>query len=422
MTKYANHEHCPIFIAHRALHTYTSGELVRGVVRVDPKTRPHRIVLTFTGRLHVVIVRSNGQSSQTFKAKPELFSRELILFSSPTPGASYDIVRVHGVTGDDRVELPFEFEFPECVEGDGGGLYRPEDGFESQPGHVLPPSFGMFDGLYHGGESSQRVDYFLEAKLYTSSTGSPSAQVRSWLSYRPPAPALPAIPTALPQPTYYGLRGTYARTYRLHPHYDPNEKLLAKIKHSWTKHNASTPFARFRVSATCPAVLTTGCPIPISLSLLHMDRSKDIPDPPPIYLRRVRVRLTSTLDVRIARYSVFSTRQALRDSHRNKGTLLDQEYKTGNEMLLYDGLELATVRFPEEIAPGFSSYAMHLEHQLEVRIWGECAKEKFEVVGAFGRVVVVADVERPRREMLVAEERPPEFDEDGAPPPYQGPG
>jgi len=163
------------------------------------------------------ITRSNGQSSTTYKEKPEFFHRTIELFTSSTGGPSYDILS-RGITDDDRVELPFEFTWPERTELPPGEKWHPSEYFAHGPGGILPPTYirlGSNEQLvevgnkYHDSTTSSHLltrylrvwQYFLEARLFTHGRYSPAQESRCPLTYWPvfSMPGLsPLLPSAYP--------------------------------------------------------------------------------------------------------------------------------------------------------------------------------------------------------------------------------
>lgn len=301
------------------------------------------------------ITNSNGQNSHTYKRKLEFFSRTLELYPSPDSGQSYDIV-----TEDGRIELPFEFHWPERTEIPPDSKWLQSPCFEHECGGPLPPTYGCKSNL-------QPVEYFLEARFYTGGKPKASQEVRCPLKYRPsqlipdPIPSLPKVHTK------YSPSGLITRTHRLHPEYDPNEGWCARIKHRWNKDKDTTPYANYEIDVSCLSVVTAGQPITLSLSLNHLERSKDIPDPPPVHLRRIRVRLSSLLRVRIP-FRMFSQDRELIDYRKYKHNILNQRFDTGEELLIFDGMNVTTGDVPLSLEPAFKTYGLELTHKLKVEL------------------------------------------------------
>ncbi|KAF1965904.1 hypothetical protein BU23DRAFT_603956 [Bimuria novae-zelandiae CBS 107.79] len=373
--------------------SWTSGDVVRGAVRVRPTSRPQRVNISFRGRMKCSITRSNGSSSTTYKEKPEFFRRDLELFASTTSGPSYDIVS-QGVTDDDRVELPFEFTWPETTEQPTGPKWLPSPYFQNQPGGTLPPTF------IRGAANVQLVEYFLEARLFCIGKYSPSQEVRCPLRFRPSSPIPDPIPLLPNVRTIYSTRGITVQTHRLYPDYDPNEGFRAWLKARWDRDKA--PTANFKVNVSCPSVVVSRAPIVLTFQLEHGERSKDIPDPPPVYLRRINE------------------------------CIMDKSFDVDEELLLYDGATVTTNKFPVHIAPGFQTYGLSLDHKVKVELWVECAREKLRYMPVQGPIMIVEGNTLRRdsappppshsNEFKATEtsaEAPPPADEDTAPPPYQ---
>jgi hypothetical protein len=117
---------------------YTSGDFVRGVVRVDPSVRPQNINITFKGQCVLFDESRNGLTPTFFEYSQKLFV---------AAGAQdFDILR-QGTSEDGKVELPFQFTFPLTVSSappaDGTWLYANDSPdhprFQHSPGFPLPP-------------------------------------------------------------------------------------------------------------------------------------------------------------------------------------------------------------------------------------------------------------------------------------------
>jgi len=119
---------------------YTSGDRVRGVLRVDPTLRPQRIRLALKGFSILSDLTSN-------LATPTLFSHEQSMFESSGAHGNFDIMK-KGTAADGKVELPFEFVFPYTVEStppldrdwQNVADSREQPRFQHSPGFSLPPS------------------------------------------------------------------------------------------------------------------------------------------------------------------------------------------------------------------------------------------------------------------------------------------
>ena len=410
---------------------YTSGDVVRGSVIVDPCHRPQRILIHFKGREKFAIVKKQGNSHRTYREKVPFFEATLEVFSSPTRGQSYDIVG-KGIANNNKVELPFQFEFPHTVQlhppgwrGDNAkGRFKKRAGFHSEAGFPLPPTYAYF-----GSSAQQVVEYYLEASLYTDSRYHPHHTVRQLLPYYPANPILAEDITAKIAPFRRDM-SLNCQTFRLDPNYDPNEGIIKRMKHSWHKHDPSTPYALFRAAVNVPQVASAeSLPQAITVSFEHIRRSDIVLEPPPVYLTQVRVRLISGLNVRVPYTSLFSSDSDLTDSHTQKLVLLNRFF-TSPGMLLYDGMSFAKFgkRRAGELppsAPTFSSYGLNLKHTIEVVLWVECAGEKFEILACKGAIEIrsgatLADVERVQT-ASTAEDIVEESIENTVPPPYEPP-
>ena len=218
------------------------------------------------------------------------------------------------------------------------------------------------------------------------------------------------------------------QTHRLSPDYDPNEGLRARIKARWDKDKA--PWARFKIDVSCPSVVTSGLPITLTLNLAHVERSEELPHPPPVYLRHISAKLTSKLHVRIPSRSLIGSSD-MTDTHTDRQTLMDESYYNEGE-ILFDGATKTISKFPSHLVPAFQTFGLSLVHTLKIELWGECAKEKFHVTPLKEDIVIVADSSHQSDELQPPDsplkneksvessaEAPPPEDDDTAPPPYQ---
>lgn len=359
------------------------------------------------------ITRSNGQSSEIYKEKPEFFYRNLELFVSDADGPSYDIVS-QGVTDDDRVELPFEFTWPERTELPPGPKWLPHPYFEHFEGTRLPTTYTRITSTRMAG-NRQLVEYFLEARLFTSRKDYRSQEVRCPLTYRPYQHVPNPIPPLRTASSLISSQGITAQTHRLHPEYDPNEGFRARVKASWHKDKA--PYAKFKVDVSCPSVVVSGLPVTLTFHLDHVERSKEIPDPPPVYLRHISVSISTKLEVRIPSRSLLGSRD-MRYTYTDKWILLDKSFDAGEELLLFDGATAPTAKFPLHLEPAFRTFGLALNHVLKVELWGECAREKFRFIPVQGPIMIV---ERSNLQVnsVLPPAPPPKHDTDVPPPPYQ---
>lgn len=221
-------------------------------------------------------------------------------------------------------------------------------------------------------------------------------------------------------------RAIMAQTHRLSPDYDPNEGLRARIKARWDKGKA--PWARFKIDVSCPSVVTSGLPVTLTFSLAHDERSKELVDPPPVYLRRISAKLTSKLRVRIPSRALLGSSD-MTDTHTDKQTLMDKLYYNAGQML-FDGATETTPIYPAHLVPAFQTFGLALEHTLKIELWGECAQEKFHITPFKEKLVIAKDIPGQSDEapnplpgyVKVAEssaDAPPPEDDDTVPPPYQ---
>jgi ribosomal protein L31 len=384
---------------------YTCGDLVRGVVRIEPTLRPKRISVTFRGFSVIYDQSSNG-------ATPKFFRHDQDLFVSSGAHENFDILQ-RGTAIDGKVELPFEFTFPHTV-----SLAPPSDRpwkyshdsydhprFQHSPGFQLPPSCTAF--VSAKGPLAPQITYTIEACVESVNSDSPRTQVRQDIKFLPPAPEYdmallqPDLDLGLNLPKHC-CRYKFIRTRKLLPGYQGSSK-LGRVKDMLVEKElffglssySEIPFVRFNLLATPARILVIGAQIPIITTVQHLDRSSSLPGPPDLFLRRVRVQLLSALNTFTTRSTYGS--QAAKETIeviRDAWTLFDKKFDDGNGEPLIDGLNLADlgeVRLAhEKLLPSFTSYGLALEYELQVEIWGECAKHEFSGLACRVQVQVVS--------------------------------
>lgn len=357
-----NNKRAPIYVDLQSPGDFfTGGDAVRGSVRVHPTQRPRRIKIEFEGRWQSKIVEGGGNAKHTYKDKPRLFATSLLLFNSETYGESYDIVS-RGIEADGKVALPFEFSFPDQVTTAPSIWYKPRMGFEHEPGHPLPPTL-------HQDENA--VEYMLKVYVYKKE---PIPEVIALpLLFRPSSSLIsPSVLIPYPRNTTLSIKSQL-----LNPHNAQDPSILTKLKWSaLSKYYDSMPEASWKLAAQCPAQLFIGKPIPISFSFQHLEHTPEMSEAPPVYIREIRVKITSVLAVRIPYQGMTGDRDIVGDFPRD----VIAKFYLGRGQVLYDGFrlsELGPLVLPRTAYPSFKSYGLRLRYRIKVIISGECAGKSF---------------------------------------------
>jgi hypothetical protein len=383
---------------------YTCGDAVRGVVRVRPTLRPQRVSITLRG--YCVIFDKN-----VLGAAPEFFRYKQDLFESSGAHENFDILR-RGTASDGKVELPFEFTFPHIVgmPPPSGKAWRysrdshDHPRFQHSPGFVPPPSCTAL--VSPKGPLAPKIYYSLEACLESVNVDNPKVTIRHHLKFLPPAPEYDLallqpnvhLGTSLPK---HCSRYKLIRTRKLLPGYQESSK-LGKVKDMLVDKElffglttySEVPFAKFNLFATPARILVIGSSIPIAITVKHLERSASLPNPPDLFLRRIRVQLLPTFSILIPRpaSTAHATKEVV-ETARDTWTLLDQKYDEGNGEPLFDGLRLSDIQETtlahDKLLPSFSSYGLTLEYEIQVEIWGECAKHDFSGIAHRSEVQIV---------------------------------
>jgi hypothetical protein len=385
-----------------AKHVYTAGDIVHGIVRVDPTSRPQNVSIVFKG---ISIMYDKDLEG----CKTEFFRLEQELFTSSGTGETYDILR-QGTAEDGKVELSFQFTFPHVAiqtpPADRRWHYSKDSfghpRFQHSPGFPLPPSCTTL--MNADLAVPPGISYYLEARADLS------LRIRQEVKFMPPAPE---YDISLSQPNLdFGTtlpkqqcRYKFIRTRKLLPNHKEKGNKLSKIKDFLVEKElffgietfSEIPFYRFNVLATPPRVIVVGSNFPIHVTLQHLDRSVSIPEPPPLFLRRVRVQVISTYETFVPqpKNSVNRTIEHI-DRAQRTTTLFDKRFSSGDGEPLHDGINLADFgelkvsKTDERIIPSFSSYGMALEHEVQVEMWGECVKNDWSGIVCKDKVQFVS--------------------------------
>lgn len=192
------------------------------------------------------------------------------------------------------------------------------------------------------------------------------------------------------------------RTRRLLPDYGSSSK-LGKLRdvlvekelyfglHSYTE----VPYAKFNILASPARVQVIGSPLPIILSVQHLDRSSSLPDPPEVYMRRLRVQLLSTFTIYVPPTQKRNYRTVeILETNKDALTLVDRKFDGGEGHLLDEGFNISVMEDIQlahpKLVPSFRSYGMSQEYELQVEVWGECAKSEFLGIACKESVQVVS--------------------------------
>ncbi|KAF1925713.1 uncharacterized protein M421DRAFT_423552 [Didymella exigua CBS 183.55] len=386
-----------------AKHVYTAGDLVHGVVRIAPTARPQNVSIVFKGISILYDKDLEGYKTEFFRLEQELFT------ASGT-GENYEILR-QGTAEDGKVELAFQFTFPHVAvqrPPPGRNWYYSKDSyghprFQHSPGFPLPPSCNTLMNV--GMAVAPGVSYYLEARADSS------MRIRQEVKFMPPAPE---YDLSLLQPNLdFGnslpkqqCRYKFIRTRKLLPDYrEKKGNKLSKVKDFLVEKElffgietfSEIPFYRFNILATPPRVIVMGSDFPIHITLQHLDRSASIPEPPPLFLRRVRVQVISTYETFVPQPNNSVNRRVEHIDHAQRTiTLVDKKFNTGECQPLLDGINLADIaelrisKTDERLIPSLSSYGMALEHEVQVEVWGECVKNEWSGIVCKDKVQLVS--------------------------------
>lgn len=310
-----------------------------------------------------------------------LFSSQQLLFDAGTNKESYAILD-RGLASSGKVELPFEFRFPSKVEIAPGERYQPRPGFEHEEGHLLPTSMIYGDN---------RVEYVLEVAVYKRVDWSPDEVIKLTLPFRPTAAVVTSNALVqCPEHSDFYIRGRH-----LKPGSHSNPSALTKLK--WaalSKYQHGVPEARWRIKARCPFLLISGAAVPISFDFDNLGCSPELQEAPEVYIRRVRVKLTSLLAVRVPYGGPFGEREVIDDIENIEREIHSQTFGTTNTLMRH-GLQLSEIGefvLPPTVLPSFRTYGLRLVYRIKVMVEGYAGQQTFRVTALRDYCKIVCDV------------------------------
>ncbi|KAF2795154.1 hypothetical protein K505DRAFT_198692, partial [Melanomma pulvis-pyrius CBS 109.77] len=353
-----NHELGPVFIILQPAYMekiFTCGDKVKGRVRVRILTEPLRVTIWFRGR-----------SSCSKDDNTNLFSFTHVLFSGLGPYPRHP--------NPTYVDFPFEFRFPENVELHPGNIndaaFRSSTMFEHRPGYLLPPSLWAKDG-------SAKVEYYLEAQIPSDQLFfSGKTKVRHQFRFSPSViPENYIIPPLIPgSPVLVRRQTRFLDTAGAPKHHSRFSRLKDSINHE------DAPSAAFSIAVNLPSQVRVGEPIPLTISLAHLERSEGVLEPPVVSLRGIIAKTIVHIHARVP------VRLHPEGEHRCASSevinLFRCEFKHPG-IIMFDGMTLdelsPRLALADSMAPSFRSYGISTTHDLRVKLVVECAGKVSEV-------------------------------------------
>ncbi|GME37632.1 hypothetical protein GTA08_BOTSDO08534 [Neofusicoccum parvum] len=393
---------------------YTCGDTVSGVVRVDTRSKTTHVIINFKAKAKTEIVKRQGNNSRIYKSKVYLFRYSSVFFSGEN-------IASLASAGDPFVSFKFEFAFPSAVmlapTASGCLPFGRSGVFEHTPGHMLPPSMLANRGGMN--DRPQTVEYYLEARMANTSHKlldfRSEVKARRTLTFSPPCMDLSS--SSIMCKTVSLTR----QTHRLHPSHENNHHgIRSHLKEFFP--SSSDPCAKFFITTRAPASVRAGYPFPVNIHFVHMSRTPDIPDPPPVGLRGFRVAFKALTRIRVP-YNGFNGPKEWQHDVNHTIEVCQRHYNGENEEIrtIADGEDLSiaelsrseTLSVGRIMPPTFKTYGLARVYWLKVVLWVECAGKVFEVNGMRQAVKVLP---WPSMETGAETERAQEED---APPPYE---
>ncbi|KAF1833518.1 hypothetical protein BDW02DRAFT_569959 [Decorospora gaudefroyi] len=403
---------------------YTSGDRVEGTLCVATTFQPARIGIRLKGF-------SNLREPREKDIRVNLFQESFDLFVLSDAGNGFQLL-CQDATDDGKVQFPFSFIFPSNVTipppADRvwrySGDYYNHPRFQHSPGFPLPPT--CFRLVATQIPLAPQIIYELEACLEFITPGRKPTKRYQSLQYTPPAPPFhpallqPDLNFGVRLPSHYN-RQKFIRTRKLFPDYEQNsklskfrDKLVEKELFLGLESYAEVPYVTFNLFATPPRVLVIGERVPAIITVQHLKRSASLPNPPDLFLRRLKVQLIATFTTFIC--SLYRHGEEVLHSEKDTIVLCDKKFDTDNGEPLYDGMSVLHVADVElandyRIIPSFTSYGCNLEYELQIELWSACADREIHDIACTQPVQVVTSWQDPAAPLLAelsteAEPRP----------------
>ncbi|CAO2653908.1 Nn.00g106410.m01.CDS01 [Neocucurbitaria sp. VM-36] len=365
---YGDHQNTPegpISIAftkssRRSIHT--NNDLVKGVVHCKARLQIQRVAIKFIGRTTNRIFNERNPTSQHV-AETDLFCHEKTLSKRETPSATCP---------PGRVEYPFEFRFPEAVEQDpkiqNGSPFKPDDFFEYERGHMLPPSLWW-------NESTVRSEYFLEAEFYTEQTSfTLNPVVIHQLRFSPSVPeqGLPISVPLLPAPPIRFERKSRPPTPEpSHERRGPLKRIKSGLRGGDKIEEADSTSL---IVLSAPLHYRVRSPSTLKLSL-QATLSDGNSRPAPVFLRGIRAQAIAHINYRVPVSS--ASNGEIRKECIEKFDLFNQRYsKPGLEITdntTLDGFEINSI-----VPPTFKTYGVAIHYDVRYDLLLNCAGKESE--------------------------------------------
>ena len=345
----------------RSIHT--NNDLVKGVVHCKARIQIKRVKIKFIGRTTCRMFNERNPTNP-HTAETDLFCHEKTLSQARMPSATCP---------PGRVEYPFEFRFPEAVElnakAQNGALFKPDEGFEHEYGHPLPPSLWW-------NESTVRSEYFLEAEFYTeqkSFTLNPVVIQQLRFSPSVPEQSIPvSIPLLSAPPTRFERRSRPSTPEPSHERRGPLKRIKSGLRGG---DRIEETFSTSLLVLSAPSQYRVGSSSTLKISLQSTLSDGD-PRPAPVFLRGIRAQAIAHINFRIP--ASFASNGELRKDSIEKFDLFNQRYsKPGLEITdntTLDGFEINNI-----VPPTFKTYGIAISYDVRFDLLLDCAGKESEL-------------------------------------------
>ena len=277
----------------RAGATVSGTVSLHGHVDIDVEI----ITICLVGRCKTKVVRSNGNSSSTYRGRAPLLEYRQVLFQGP------NTMKTNGHS------WPFSFTLPSHCVARGADPFKQHHGlFDNNPQQSLPPSFAS-ERTSFGWRSECFVKYQLEASLIGNRTkifslgDLKSEKTLDFTTTRDIETLKPEFIEKCHKIACYSLR--------LQPGHEDGPFSFKETLQSM--RTSKLPVAFFQLQMLLPKVGILAHPLPLTLKLEHNVGASTTQSLPTVTLRRCMVTLQANTYIQCIRDEIFRTGDEQRD-------------------------------------------------------------------------------------------------------------
>ena len=344
-----------------------AGTIISGTVSLhgDVSVNVELITITLVGRCKSKVVRSNGQSSTTYRGRAPLLEYRQVLFKGPntmqTNGHSWS----------------FTFTLPARCQALGADPFmQRHDLFDVNLQQSLPPSF-VSEKTSFTWRSECFVKYELEASLVGKG---PKLFSIGDLKIAKTLDFTTTRVVEIVKPEFIGKSQKIA-CYSLHLQPGREDGPLT-FKEKLQSMRTKLPVAMFNLHVLLPKVGILAHPLPLILKIKHDIEASTAPSPPTVTLRKCTVRLEANTYIQCIRDEIFRQGDEQRD-WSDEFHIASVDYSADMDKApplteSTDLQKLMRIKIPWHYKPSFRTFNIRRSYRLAVKLSVDCAHRTFK--------------------------------------------